>query len=122
MIVSADGGFAGTSAASWRAGAGAGAGTWLGTIALWAGLGRWSAVGRMLMASETTSAATPITNSEVSALPTSRNGLRPSSTGRISVGANSSTTSSAPTGASWVSAPASPAYTEPAVVPSGSWE
>ncbi|CAA0134495.1 Uncharacterised protein [Mycolicibacterium vanbaalenii] len=82
----------------------------------------------MLTASEMTSATTPTTKIEVNALPTSRNGLRSSSTGRACVCAYSSTSptmsaaGAAPTGANWVSAPASPAYTEPAVGPSGSWE
>ena len=106
-MVSADGG---GSAGTWAAcSIGAGAGAWLlGTMAACAGLGRESTVGRMLTASEMTSATTPMTNTDVNALPTRRKGLRPSSVSRISAAANSST-ASAPTGASWVSAAASPA-------------
>ena len=76
----------------------------------------------MLTASEIASATTPTTKIDVKALPTSRNGLRSSSTARASVGAYSSTSSGSPVaGASWVSAAAA-AYTDPAVGPSGSCE
>ncbi len=74
MVSGAGDGAAGTCAS----GTG-GAGAWLlGTMTLSPGLGRWSTVGRMLTASETTRATTPTTKIVVSALPTSRNGLRPS--------------------------------------------
>jgi hypothetical protein len=86
LIVSAGGGGGGGSTGCCACCSGAGAGAWtLGTIALSPGLGRWSTVGRMLTASEMTSATTPTTKMDVSALPTSRNGLRPSSTGSSSV-------------------------------------
>ena len=84
-MVSAGGGGGATGCCASCTGAGAGA-TVLGTIAFGPGLGRWSTVGRMLTASEITSATTPTTKIDVSALPTSRNGLRPSSAiGSISV-------------------------------------
>ncbi len=85
MVSGGGGGATGCCASCTGAGAGAGA-TVLGTIALGPGLGRWSTVGRMLTASEITSATTPTTKIDVSALPTSRKGLRPSSAiGSISV-------------------------------------
>ena len=67
---------AGIAGASCSAGAGA---AWLGMTGVSPGLGRWSTVGRILTASEMTRATTPTTKIEVSALPTSRNGLRLSS-------------------------------------------
>ena len=66
----------GAAGASSCAGAGA---AWLGITGVSPGLGRWSTVGRMLTASEITSATTPTTKIDVKALPTSRNGLRLSS-------------------------------------------
>ena len=78
-MVCAGGGGGGASIGS-ASGAGAGAGaagaTVVGTRAFWPGLGRWSAVGRILTASEMTSATTPTMKIDVSALPTSKNGLR----------------------------------------------
>jgi hypothetical protein len=46
------------------------------TTTFWFGLGRTLAVGRMAMASDTTSATKPITKIPATALPTSLNDLR----------------------------------------------
>jgi hypothetical protein len=85
MVSAGGGGGGATGCCASCTGAGAGGATVLGTIAFGPGFGRWSTVGRMLTASEMTSATTPTTKVEVSALPTSRNGLRPSSAGIASI-------------------------------------
>jgi hypothetical protein len=65
----------------------------------------------MLTASEMASATTPTTNTDVNALPTSRNGLRLSSAGRSTSAATKSSGVGAGslTGRIWVAAAASPA-------------
>ena len=65
-------GAAGAGAAAWGAG-------WAGATTFWPGSGRTPDVVRMLTASETTSAATPMMKTAANRLPTSLNGLRPSS-------------------------------------------